>query len=77
MGDRGSSAVQIQLSDEDRAVLEGWAGGGDRLAVRARIVLGCAEPGAVTARVAGRRGLCADGQGLAAAVRRAGAGRAD
>ena len=59
MGDRESSAVQIQLSDEDRAVLEDWAGGGGRLAVRARIVLGCAEPGAVTARVARAAGVSA------------------
>jgi transposase len=59
MRDRGVPAVQIQLSDADRAVLEGWARGGDRLAVRARIVLGCAEPGAVTARVARAAGVSA------------------
>jgi transposase len=59
MGDRGSSAVEVQLSDEDRAVLVEWARGGDRLAVRARIVLACAEPGAVTARVARAAGVSA------------------
>jgi|HubBroStandDraft_6_1064221.scaffolds.fasta_scaffold294112_1 transposase len=52
MGHHGPSAVQIQLCDDDRAVLERWAQGGDRVAVRAQIVLACAEPGAVYARVA-------------------------
>jgi transposase len=52
MGHHGPSAIEIQLSDEDREVLEGWAGGEGRRAVRARIVLACAEPGSVNAHVA-------------------------
>jgi transposase len=58
MGHRGPSAVQISLTDEDRAVLERWARGQDRRAVRARIVLACAEPGSVNVRVAEALGVC-------------------
>lgn len=52
MSHRGPSAAEIRLSDEDREVLAGWARGSSRRAVRARIVLACAEPGAANAQVA-------------------------
>ena len=54
---RGPRAVEIELGEEDRAVLQGWAGGGGRRAMRARIVLACAEPGSVNAHVAGELGI--------------------
>jgi transposase len=57
MAHRGPRAVQIELSDEDRGVLAGWARGASRRAVRARIVLACAEPGAANARVAEELGV--------------------
>src|SRR3984885_10567899 len=52
MRHHGPSAILLQLSDEDREVLEGWARGAGRRAVRARIVLACAEPRSVNAHVA-------------------------
>jgi transposase/transcriptional regulator with XRE-family HTH domain len=54
---RGPWAVPIQLSEEDRAVLQEWAGGEGRRAVRARIVLACAEPGSVNVHVAAELGI--------------------
>jgi transposase len=54
---RGPWAVPINLNDEDREVLEGWAGGEGRRAVRARIVLACAVPGSVNAHVAAELGI--------------------
>src|SRR5215469_5026412 len=58
MGHPGPSAVEIHLSDEDRATLGRWAReGSGRLAVRARIVLACAEPGSANARVAAELGM--------------------
>ena len=38
------SAVELTVADDQRAQLEAWSRGNDRLAVRARIVLHCAEP---------------------------------
>jgi transposase len=57
MGHRGPSAVAVVLSDEDRAVLAGWAQGSSRRAERARIVLACAEPDGSNAQVARVLGL--------------------
>ena len=52
MGLWPSAAVEMVLSDEDREALALWARGESRRAGRARIVLACAEPGALNARVA-------------------------
>ena len=53
--------MEIRLSGEDREVLARWAQGGagelSRRAMRARIVLACAEPGSANARVAAALGL--------------------
>src|SRR5215469_3556332 len=57
MGHAGRSAPEIGLSDEERVTLARWAGGEGRLAERARIVLACAEPGAVNAAVAAEAGV--------------------
>jgi transposase len=57
MTHRGPSAAQIELPDDDREVLAQWAQGSSRRAVRARIVLACAEPGSTNARVAGALGV--------------------
>ena len=52
MVDRVPEAALDGLSAADRGVLARWAEGPARLAVRARIVLACAEPGASDGRVA-------------------------
>src|SRR5690242_2227911 len=52
MSHPGPSAVQIELSDAERARLVGVSVESSRVAVRAKIVLACAEPGASNARVA-------------------------
>ena len=57
MSRRGPCAVEIVLPDADREVLALWAQGSSRRAARARIVLACAEPGAVSAQVAGALGV--------------------
>jgi len=57
MAHRGPSAAEICLADEDREVLALWSRGSSRRAVRARIVLACAEPGAANARVASDLGV--------------------
>jgi transposase/transcriptional regulator with XRE-family HTH domain len=57
MTHRGPWAVPIELSGEDRAVLERRAAGQGRRAVRARIVLACAQPGSVNAHVAADLGI--------------------
>src|SRR5260370_2136926 len=44
--------VGLVLSDEEREQLLAWSGGSSRLAVRARIVLGCTDPGASDEKVA-------------------------
>jgi transposase len=54
---RGPSAVAIRLSDDEREELARWSGGSSRLAVRARIVLACAEPGSANERVAAELGV--------------------
>jgi transposase len=54
---RGPSAAQVELHDDDREVLAQWAQGSSRRAVRARIVLACAEPGSTNAQVAGTLGV--------------------
>jgi transposase len=50
---------EFVLSDDERKQLVGWSrgGGSARLAVRAKIVLACAEPGAVYERVAAELGV--------------------
>jgi transposase len=48
----GPAAVAIALSDEDREELERLSRSSSRAALRARIVLACAEPGAANAQVA-------------------------
>ena len=44
--------VGLVLSDEERDQLSAWSRGPSRLAVRARIVLGCADPGVSDEKVA-------------------------
>lgn len=54
-------AVPIQLSHADQATLAGWMrrrSTAQALALRARIVLACAEPGATNRAVAKRLGVC-------------------
>jgi hypothetical protein len=47
------TAGEFVLTSAERDQLLAWSAGEDsRLAVRARIVLGCSEPGVVYARVA-------------------------
>jgi transposase len=53
----GPSAVAILLSDDEREELSRWSRGSSRIAVRARIVLACAEPGSVNAQVAADLGV--------------------
>ena len=53
-------AIRITLSESDRATLEGWTRRrktAQSLALRARIVLACAEPGATNGRVAAALGV--------------------
>jgi transposase len=57
MSSRGPSAVVIELSDVERARLIGVSAESSVLAVRARIVLACAEPGASNAQVGRDLGL--------------------
>jgi transposase len=52
MANSGPSAVEIELSDVERARLIGVSVEPSRVAIRARIVLACAEPGASNAQVA-------------------------
>ena len=48
MSRTGRAAAEFVLADDERDQLVRWSGGSSpRLAVRARIVLACAEPGAV------------------------------
>src|SRR5258707_5139359 len=44
--------VGLVLSDEERDQLLAWSRGSSRLAVRARIVLGCTDPGVSDEKVA-------------------------
>jgi hypothetical protein len=49
--------AEFVLTDAERAQLRGWSHSGSaRLAVRAKIVLACAEPGVVYERVAAELG---------------------
>jgi transposase-like protein len=57
MSHPGPSAVEIELNDAERARLAGVSAGSSRVAVRARIVLACAEGGASNAQVARDLGL--------------------
>jgi transposase len=57
MSHPGPSAVEIELSDAERARLVGVSVESSRVAVRARIVLACAEPGASNAQVARELGI--------------------
>src|ERR687898_2182096 len=51
-------AAEFMLTDAERAQLLGWAHGESaRLAVRAKIVLACAQPGVVYERVAAELGV--------------------
>ncbi|WP_371588617.1 helix-turn-helix domain-containing protein [Streptomyces virginiae] len=58
MSHRGPRAIEVALSDEERAELSRWAAGGvgSRSAERARIVLSCAE-GASSSQVAADLGV--------------------
>ncbi|MFI6808132.1 IS630 family transposase [Streptomyces luteogriseus] len=58
MSHRGPRAVEVALSEEERAELSRWAGGGagSRSAERARIVLSCAD-GASSSQVAADLGV--------------------
>ena len=49
--------AEFVLSDEERDRLLAWSRESSRLGTRARIVLACAEPGAVYARIARRLGV--------------------
>ena len=52
------AAAEFVLTEEERDQLVRWSGGPSRrLAVRARIVLACAEPGVVYQRVAADLGV--------------------
>ena len=57
MAHRGPSAVEIRLGDDEREELVRWSRGSSRAALRARIVLACAEPGAVNEQVAAHLGV--------------------
>ena len=53
----GRHAASLELAEEEREQLAAWSRGPGRRAVRARIVLACAEPGAVNDRVAAELGV--------------------
>jgi transposase len=57
MAHRGPSAVEIRLGDDERDELMRWSRRSSRIAVRARIVLACAEPGSVNGQVAAELGV--------------------
>jgi transposase len=57
MASSGPAAVEIKLTDVERARLVGVSAEPSRVAVRARIVLACAEPGASNAQVARDLGM--------------------
>jgi hypothetical protein len=57
MSHRGPSAVEIELTGAERARLAGVSVEPSRVAIRARIVLACAEPGASNAQVARELGI--------------------
>src|ERR1035441_10146200 len=58
MSRTGRAAAEFVLADDERDQLVRWSGGSSpRLAMRARIVLACAEPGAVYQRVAADLGV--------------------
>ena len=51
------TAGEFVLTSAERDQLRAWTGEGSRLAVRARIVLACSEPGVVYARLADELGV--------------------
>ena len=53
----GRHAASLVLAEEEREQLAAWSRGPGRRAARARIVLACAEPGAVNERVAAELGV--------------------
>ncbi|MGW3697718.1 helix-turn-helix domain-containing protein, partial [Streptomyces sp. NPDC005149] len=55
----GRSSVEFALTADERDQLVRWSQGASRLAVRARIVLRCAEPDVVYTRVAADLGVSA------------------
>jgi transposase len=57
MSHPGPSAVEIELADAERARLASVSVEPSRVAIRARIVLACAEPGASNAQVARELGI--------------------
>jgi transposase len=60
MGRRGRPKADLALTDEERVTLRGWARrakSAQALALRSRIVLACAEPGATNTRVAAQLGV--------------------
>jgi transposase len=60
MSHPGPSAAELRLTEADRDQLARWSEGSSRRAVRARVVLACAEPGASNAGVAAALGLTPD-----------------
>ncbi|MGW0486526.1 IS630 family transposase [Nonomuraea sp. NPDC003214] len=57
MAHSGPPAVEIHLTEAERARLIGMSAESSRLAIRAKIVLGCAEPGSSNAQVARELGI--------------------
>ncbi|MGP3959580.1 IS630 family transposase [Nonomuraea sp. 3N208] len=57
MAHSGPSAVEIHLTEAERARLIGMSAEPSRLAIRAKIVLACAEPGSSNAQVARELGI--------------------
>ncbi|MGW3677441.1 IS630 family transposase, partial [Streptomyces sp. NPDC005166] len=55
----GRSSAEFMLTADERDQLIRWSQGASRLALRARIVLRCAEPDVVYARVAADLGVSA------------------
>ncbi len=53
----GRHAASLALAEEEREQLAAWSRGPGRRAARTRIVLACAEPGAVNERVAAELGV--------------------
>lgn len=57
MAHRGPAAVEIHLTEAERARLIGMSAEPSRLAIRAKIVLACAEPGSSNAQVSRELGI--------------------
>ncbi|WP_188193494.1 helix-turn-helix domain-containing protein, partial [Nonomuraea sp. SYSU D8015] len=57
MAHSGPTAVEIHLTEAERARLIGMSAEPSRVAIRAKIVLACAEPGSSNAQVARELGI--------------------